>query len=96
MFETSVEENQNALEKMDIDDVLINAEDHNTEAEEGMVADGGEDFLKQFEVSDFKPKALDENISWDQIIPEEDLQRMREEQRKQQVRISLWQYLCVC
>ena len=41
--------NQKKLEELDIDSVLENAEEHQTEQPESIAADGGEDFLKSFE-----------------------------------------------
>jgi chromodomain-helicase-DNA-binding protein 1 len=75
MFEQSG--NQKKLEELDIDSVLENAEEHKTEVPEGMVADGGEDFLKSFEYTDVKI-----DLEWDDIIPKDQLASIKEEEEK--------------
>lgn len=75
MFEQS--DNQKKLEELDIDAVLANAEEHKTEVPEGMVADGGEDFLKSFEYTDVKI-----DLEWDDIIPKDQLDAIKEEEEK--------------
>lgn len=75
MFEQSG--NQKKLEELDIDSVLENAEEHQTEAPEGLVADGGEEFLKSFEYTDVK---LD--LEWDDIIPKDQLASLKAEEEK--------------
>nr|OQO28231.1 hypothetical protein B0A51_05380 [Rachicladosporium sp. CCFEE 5018] len=75
MFEQSG--NQRKLEELDIDAVLENAEEHKTEQPEGMTTDGGEEFLRSFEYTDVK---LD--LEWDQIIPKNELDKIKEEERK--------------
>ncbi|KFY22933.1 hypothetical protein V493_06227 [Pseudogymnoascus sp. VKM F-4281 (FW-2241)] len=75
MFEQSG--NQKKLEELDIDSILENAEEHQTEVPEGMVADGGEDFLKSFEYTDVK---LD--LEWDDIIPKDQLEGIKAEEEK--------------
>lgn len=80
MFEQSG--NQKRLEELDIDAVLENAEEHKTEQPEGLAADGGEDFLKNFEYTDVKVE-----LEWDEIIPREHLEEIKaEEQRIQEAR----------
>lgn len=79
MFEQS--NNQKKLEELDIDAVLENAEEHRTEQPEGMTTDGGEEFLRSFEYTDVK---LDPDLEWDQIIPKEHLEKIREEERKKE------------
>ncbi|EGC42995.1 chromodomain helicase [Histoplasma capsulatum var. duboisii H88] len=74
MFEQSG--NQKKLEELDIDSVLANAEEHKTEQAEGMEADGGEEFLKAFEFVDVK---VDE-LTWDEIIPKEELEQIKAEE----------------
>ncbi|ODH44691.1 hypothetical protein ACO22_00849 [Paracoccidioides brasiliensis] len=76
MFEQSG--NQKKLEELDIDSVLENAEEHKTEQAEGMEADGGEEFLKAFEFVDVK---VDE-LTWDQIIPKEELEQIKAEEER--------------
>jgi chromodomain-helicase-DNA-binding protein 1 len=75
MFEQSG--NQKKLEELDIDSVLANAEEHKTEVPEGMVADGGEDFLKSFEYTDVKI-----DLAWDEIIPQDQLAHIKAEEEK--------------
>jgi chromodomain-helicase-DNA-binding protein 1 len=75
MFEQSG--NQKKLEELDIDAVLENAEEHKTEVLEGMVADGGEDFLKSFEYMDVKI-----DLEWDDIIPKDQLAGIKAEEEK--------------
>jgi len=77
MFEQTADENQKKLEELDIDAVLESAEAYKTEQPEGFVADGGEDFLKSFEYTDVKV-----DLDWDDIIPKDELTRMKEEERK--------------
>lgn len=75
MFEQSG--NQRKLEELDIDSVLANAEEHNTEVPEGIVADGGEDFLRSFEYTDVKI-----DLEWDEIIPKDQLASIKAEEEK--------------
>jgi len=75
MFEQSG--NQKKLEELDIDSVLANAEEHKTEVPEGMVADGGEDFLRSFEYTDVKI-----DLEWDDIIPKDQLASIKAEEEK--------------
>jgi chromodomain-helicase-DNA-binding protein 1 len=75
MFEQSG--NQKKLEELDIDSVLENAEEHKTEVAEGMVADGGEEFLKSFEYTDVK---LD--LQWEDIIPKDQLDIIKAEEEQ--------------
>jgi chromodomain-helicase-DNA-binding protein 1 len=75
MFEQSG--NQKKLEELDIDSVLENAEEHQTEVPEGMIADGGEDFLRSFEYTDVKI-----DLEWDDIIPKDQLAGIKAEEEK--------------
>ncbi|KAL8738090.1 MAG: hypothetical protein Q9181_001076 [Wetmoreana brouardii] len=75
MFEQS--SNQKRLEELDIDSILENAEEHQTEEDRRLTGDGGEDFLKKFEYTDVK---LD--LEWDQIIPKEALAEIKAEEEK--------------
>ena len=77
MFEQSG--NQRKLEEIDIDAVLENAEEHKTEQPEGMTTDGGEEFLRSFEYTDVKI-----DLEWDEIIPRDQLDKIKEEERKRQ------------
>ena len=70
--------NQKKLEELDIDDVLANAEEHNTEQPEGIAADGGEEFLKSFEFTDVQLELLD----WDQMIPKEKLDEINAQEEE--------------
>lgn len=76
MFEQSG--NQKKLEELDIDSVLENAEEHKTEQPEGIAADGGEEFLRSFEYTDVKI-----DLEWDQIIPKDQLDEIKAEEKKQ-------------
>lgn len=70
--------NQKKLEDMNLDDVLNHAEDH--ESAESTLAQshlGGEEFLKQFEVTDYKA-----DVKWDDIIPPEELAKIKAEEAK--------------
>ncbi len=69
--------NQKKLEELDIESVLENAEEHQTEQPEGIAADGGEDFLKSFEYLDVKI-----DLEWDQIIPKDQLDEIKAEEKK--------------
>ncbi|KAL9580649.1 MAG: hypothetical protein Q9212_004368 [Teloschistes hypoglaucus] len=75
MFEQS--SNQKRLEELDIDSVLENAEEHQTEEDKRLTGDGGEDFLKKFEYTDVK---LD--LEWDQIIPKEAIAEIKAAEEK--------------
>ena len=69
--------NQKKLEELDIDSVLENAEEHETEQAEGIAADGGEEFLKTFEYTDVKV-----DLEWDDIIPKDQLEQIKAEEKK--------------
>lgn len=69
--------NQKKLEELDIESVLENAEEHQTEQPEGIAADGGEEFLKSFEYLDVKIE-----IEWDKIIPKDQLDEIKAEEKK--------------
>ena len=69
--------NQKKLEELDIDSVLENAEEHQTEQPEGIAADGGEEFLKSFEYTDVKI-----DLEWDQIIPKDQLDEIKKEEKR--------------
>lgn len=71
--------NQKKLEDMNLDDVLNHAEDHVTTPDLGESHLGGEEFLKQFEVTDYKP-----DVNWDDIIPADELQKIKEEEKQRQ------------
>ena len=75
MFEQSG--NQKKLEELDIDTVLENAEEHQTDQPEGIAADGGEEFLKSFEYMDVKV-----DLEWDQIIPKEQLEKLKADEKR--------------
>jgi chromodomain-helicase-DNA-binding protein 1 len=70
--------NQAKLEQLDIDSVLANAELHQTEQAEGIQADGGEEFLKAFDYVDIKV----DDLTWDDIIPKEQLEEIKAEEKK--------------
>jgi len=69
--------NQKRLEELDIDAVLESAEEHKTEQPEGLTADGGEEFLKNFEYTDVKVE-----LAWDDIIPKSELENIKLEEQK--------------
>ncbi|CCK71238.1 chromatin-remodeling ATPase CHD1 KNAG_0G01800 [Huiozyma naganishii CBS 8797] len=70
-------DNQKKLEDLNLDEVLNHAEDHVTTPELGESHLGGEEFLKQFEVTDYKA-----DVDWDDIIPEEDLKKFQDEEQR--------------
>ncbi|CAH6722885.1 chromo domain-containing protein 1 [[Candida] jaroonii] len=72
-------DNQKKLEDLNLDDVLNNAQDHVTTPDLGESNLGSEEFLKQFEVTDLKPE-----IAWDDIIPVEELNKLKDEEKKRQ------------
>jgi chromodomain-helicase-DNA-binding protein 1 len=76
MFEQT--DNQKKLEQLDIESVLANAELHQTEQSETLEGDGGEEFLKSFEFVDVK---VDE-LSWDDIIPKEQLEELKADEKR--------------
>ena len=76
MFSQS--DNQKKLEELDIDSVLENAEEHQTEQPEGLAANGGEEFLKSFDYVDVKANELE----WDQIIPKDQLDEIKAEEKR--------------
>lgn len=88
MFKSN--DNQKKLEDMNLDDVLAHAEDHDTAPAIPEEAShlGGEEFLKQFEVTDYKMDA-----TWDDIIPEEELERIKADEKKRQDEEFLQQQL---
>ena len=72
-------DNQKKLEELDLDSVLEKAEDYKVEQPEGTDADGGEEFLRSFDFVDVKV----DDLSWDDIIPQEQLAAVKaEEERK--------------
>lgn len=76
MFEQSG--NQRKLEELDIDMILANADVDTTEPTDTLTADGGEEFLKNFEYMDVKI-----DLEWDEIIPKEKLEEIKAEEKKQ-------------
>lgn len=70
-------DNQQKLEDLNLDDVLNHAEDHITTPELGESNLGGEEFLRQFEVTDYKA-----DVDWDDIIPEDELKKLKDEEQK--------------
>ena len=70
-------DNQKKLENFDLEAVLNHAEDHVTTPDLGESNLGSEEFLKQFEVTDYKA-----DIDWDDIIPEDELKKIKEEEQK--------------
>ena len=76
MFEQT--DNQKKLEELDLDAVLEKAEDYKVEQPDGTDADGGEEFLRSFDFVDVK---VDE-LSWDDIIPKDQLEELKVEEQK--------------
>ena len=76
MFEQT--DNQKKLEELDLDAVLNSAEDYKVEQPDGTEADGGEEFLRSFDFVDVK---VDE-LSWEDIIPKEHLERIQKEEQE--------------
>lgn len=77
MFEQT--DNQKKLEELDLDAVLNNAEDYKVEQPDGTEADGGEEFLRSFDFVDVKV----DDMSWDDIIPKEALEEIKQEEQRQ-------------
>ncbi|GAV52497.1 hypothetical protein ZYGR_0AG04880 [Zygosaccharomyces rouxii] len=73
----TAKDNQRKLEDLNLDDVLNHAEDHVTTPDLGESHLGGEEFLKQFEVTDYKA-----DVDWDDIIPEDELKKLQDEDQK--------------
>lgn len=73
----AAKDNQKKLEDLNLDDVLDHAEDHVTTPELGESHLGGEEFLRQFEVTDYKA-----DVDWDDIIPEDELKKIQDEDQK--------------
>lgn len=70
-------DNQKKLEDLNLDDVLNHAEDHVTTPDLGESNLGSEEFLKQFEVTDYKA-----DVEWDDIIPQEELAKLKDDEKK--------------
>lgn len=70
-------DNQKKLENFDLEAVLNHAEDNITTPDLGESNLGSEEFLKQFEVTDYKA-----DVDWDDIIPEDELKKIKEEEEK--------------
>lgn len=70
-------DNQKKLEELNLDDVLNHAEDHVSTPDLGESNLGSEEFLKQFEVTDYKA-----DVEWDDIIPQDELAKLKEEEKK--------------
>lgn len=73
----AAKDNQKKLEDLNLDDVLNHAEDHVTTPDLGESHLGGEEFLKQFEVTDYKA-----DVDWDDIIPQDELKKLQDEDQK--------------
>lgn len=76
MFEQT--DNQKKLEELDLDAVLEKAEDYKVEQPEGTDVDGGEEFLRSFDFVDVKV----DDLSWDEIIPKEQLEEIQAEEKR--------------
>ncbi|GMM28197.1 chromatin-remodeling ATPase [Martiniozyma asiatica (nom. inval.)] len=77
-------DNQKKLENFNLEDVLNHAEDNVTTPDLGESNLGSEEFLKQFEVTDYKA-----DVEWDDIIPEEELAKIKEEEQQRQEEMFL-------
>jgi chromodomain-helicase-DNA-binding protein 1 len=71
-------ENRPKLDDMDLDDILARAEHHETATDQS-AADGGEEFLKQFQVTDYE--GLE---SWEDIIPEAERSKIVTEEAQEE------------
>ncbi|KAF3929272.1 hypothetical protein AA313_de0206808 [Arthrobotrys entomopaga] len=74
--------NQRKLEDLNIDDYLMHAEDHDTDAQGASLIrnEGGEAFqelLKQFEVTDV-------DVDWDRVLPPDQLETLRAAEKAKQ------------
>ena len=76
MFEQT--DNQKKLEELDLDSVLEKAEDYKLDQPENTDADGGEAFLRSFDFVDVKV----DDLTWDEIIPPDQLEEIRAEEKK--------------
>ena len=82
-FDKDDNQQNQKLDNMDLDDILNHAEDHETLASGGAnsTSMGGEGFLSQFaSVSDVK-----NDMSWEDIIPLKERQRLDSEEEKRRV-----------
>ncbi|KAK6463186.1 transcriptional regulator [Scheffersomyces coipomensis] len=70
-------DNQKKLEGLNLDDVLSHAEEHVTTPDLGESNLGSEEFLKQFEVTDYKA-----DVEWDDIIPQEELSKLKDDEKR--------------
>ncbi|KAF3909792.1 hypothetical protein ABW21_db0200908 [Orbilia brochopaga] len=75
-------QNQKKLEDLNIDDYLMHAEDHDTDAQGASLIrnEGGEAFqelLKQFEVTDV-------DVDWDRVLPPDQLEALRTAEKAKQ------------
>ena len=70
-------DNQKKLEELNLDEVLNHAEDHVTTPDLGELNLGSEEFLKQFEVTDYKA-----DVEWADIIPQEELAKLKDDEKK--------------
>ncbi|KAF9568036.1 chromodomain-helicase DNA-binding protein [Agrocybe pediades] len=87
MFDKDDTQQSKKLDEMDLDDILNRAEDHETtQTGEGVGASlGGESFLAQFAaVSDVK-----NDMSWEDIIPLEERQKLEAEEDERRTEESL-------
>ncbi|KAA8908461.1 P-loop containing nucleoside triphosphate hydrolase protein [Sphaerosporella brunnea] len=89
MFEAN--DNQKKLEELKIEDILSLAEDHVTEndLEERFSGEGGEEFMRQFQVADYK---LDVT-PWTKIIPAHELEKIKEDEVNRKEEESLNQLI---
>ncbi|KGB76774.2 chromodomain-helicase-DNA-binding protein 1 [Cryptococcus deuterogattii R265] len=82
MFKTDDNTQNKKLDEMNLDDILNNADAFDTEsaAAPGTTSLGGEGFLSQFAaIQDVKADV--DNLSWDEIIPEDERSKAEEEEK---------------
>lgn len=77
-------DNQKKLEELNLDEVLDHAEDHVTTPDLGESNLGSEEFLKQFEVTDYKA-----DIEWDDIIPQDELTKLKDDEKRREDEVFL-------
>ncbi|ORE20364.1 hypothetical protein BCV71DRAFT_254269 [Rhizopus microsporus] len=81
MFQAN--EHTEQLNDMDLDDILARAEQTETINEGDGTALGSDDFLAQFKITDYGGTADD--LSWEDIIPQSEVQKVKEEQDKREL-----------
>ncbi|GAA6034484.1 hypothetical protein JCM8097_005352 [Rhodosporidiobolus ruineniae] len=75
---------QSKLEELDLDDVINKAEEYETATAPTGTSLGGQDFLNQFAIQDVKA----DMTSWDDIIPAEDRERVKQALAEEEKKVS--------